>query len=339
MRQRLLYIILGIVLASPLPAQNKAVLFGVSDYPEGSGWCHLSSHNDVSLLISKLPKTVDIISLEDNEATHSNIIKTLKSIANSVSKGDTVFIHFSCHGQQMLPASFQDKEPDGLDEAIIPFDAKMRRTSSYNGENHLRDNELSDLIDGIRNQLGANGLVFVSLDACHSDSMDKGVEDSLMVSKTIYRGTSEIFGDDVPEDVIRLRYKRDTSTVVVNNNAAVVYLSACQTHSRNAEIIANDGIGYGSLSYALAQAFDEAYLSDIGGFIDCIIRKMDKLVPYQTPGVRASFVYDMPELQSDTSPALSSPETTGEKRIQLPLIIALTVIMAGIIIWIITKRK
>ena len=95
MRQRLLYIILGIVLAIPLPAQNKAVLFGVSDYPEGSGWCHLSSHNDVSLLISKLPNTTDIISLEDNEATHSNIIKTLKSIADSVSKGDTVFIHFS----------------------------------------------------------------------------------------------------------------------------------------------------------------------------------------------------------------------------------------------------
>lgn len=334
--RRLVCIIWWIVLAIPLFAQNKAILFGVSDYPDGSGWCHLSSHNDVTLLISKLPKTTDIVSIEGCEATRSNIIKSLKSAANSVSKGDTVFIHFSCHGQQMLPVSSQNNEPDGLDEAIIPYDAKIQKSSSYNGENHLRDNELSALIDNIRNQLGANGLVFVSLDACHSDSMDRGFEDSSVESKPTYRGTSEIFGDNVPDDVTSLKFKKDTSTIIVNNNAAVVYVSACQTHSKNAEIIDKNGIGYGSLSFAVAKAFDEANLSNIGGFIDCIIKEMDKLVPYQTPGIRASFVYDRPELQSVTSSVL---QTHVEKRLPMSLIIGIVCIMAGIIIWRITKRK
>lgn len=275
-------------------AQNTAVLIGVSEYPEGSGWCKINAHNDISLLTTRFGESTNIIILEDAQASHDKIVDSLNGVAKTSEKGDTVFVHFSCHGQQMLPLVQDISEVDGLDEAIIPYDAQKVWSESYDGRHHLRDNELSGIVNELRRQIGPDGLVVVSLDACHSDSMDKDASDKVEKNETIYRGTTDVFGKNVTDEALRKRYWRDTTTISSDGQAPVLYLSACKTQSKNAEIVLKDGTGFGSLSYAVSEALNSRGLSDVKSFIDCVVESMEQLVPYQEPGIRASFKYVRP---------------------------------------------
>lgn len=339
--RKLTVILLGLLLAVPMTAQKKAILIGVSDYPEGNGWCKLNAHNDVTLLGVILSPEWDVTILEDREATHNGIVSILNKAAKSTSQGDTVLIHFSGHGQQMLPIDADSlHDPDMLDEAIIPYDAKKDWSPDYTGQNHLRDNEFGCLIDTIRNKAGVGGLVIVLLDACHSDSMPR-IPGALAGTTEGYRGTSDIFGKDVTDEAIKNRFKRDTSKIEINNNASVVYLSACQANSRNAEITSPDGEGYGSLSYAVAGALKDGGVKDINAFLDRVVTAMDTLVPYQTPGIRASFDYHPPQI---TKAAISNASTgdigdkekSHSKTYLITIAVALALLL--VVIWR-TRRK
>jgi hypothetical protein len=313
-------------------ARNKAVLIGVSNYPEGSGWCKLNAHNDLTLLRSVLSSEWEITFLEDRQATCDGIVSLLDKTAKSTSLGDTVLIHFSGHGQQMLPIEADHiHDPDMLDEAIIPYDAKKDWSLDYTGQNHLRDNDFGALIDAIRNKAGVEGLVVVVLDACHSDSMPR-IPGAPAGTTEGYRGTSDIFGKEVSDESIKNRFKRDTSKIEIVNNAAVVYLSACQANSRNAEITSSEGIGYGSLSYAVAEALKHGGLDDMEAFLDRVITAMDTLVQYQTPGIRASFDYHRPEISKVVTP----PSPVGDDDVSHPkyiLAIAAALALLLVLIW------
>lgn len=295
--KRLLFIVLvSIVLVLPALAQNKAILIGISEYQPGSGWRSINANNDVILLKNKLEPKWDVKVLENKDATHDGIIRLLEKTTKEVSLGDTVFIHFSCHGQQMVPLVYDSiYEPDMLDEALVPYDALKQWSLNYDGHNHIRDDELSKYINQIRDKVGVGGMVVVTLDACHSDSMQRGEEEDKNDTR-IYRGTSDIFGDPaaITDSIIKNRFKRDTCTITINNNSHVVYLSACLAHSQNAEIVDKDGNGYGSLSYSIAKVLDNYTFADSTKFLDEVVAKMDSLVQYQTPGIRASFKYTIP---------------------------------------------
>lgn len=335
--RKLIFILLGLLLAVPLTAQKKAILIGVSDYPEGSGWCKLNAHNDVTLLRDLLSSDWDVTVLEDRQATHNGIVSILEKAATSISLGDTVFIHFSGHGQQMLPMEADYlHDPDMLDEAIIPFDAKKDWAPNYTGQNHIRDNEFGRLIDAIRNKTGVNGLVFVILDACHSDSMERDAEENEDKNR-IYRGTSDIFGQKITDEDLKKRFKRDTSRIVMNNNSAVIYISACQAYSRNAEIITPEGVGYGSLSYAVAIALKESGVKDLNAFLDRVVTAMDSLVRYQTPEIRTTFDYQYPttKVETPTKSVVDNEESHSKGYI---LAVAVSLVLLLIFIWR-AKRK
>lgn len=304
-------------------ARNKAVLIGVSNYPEGSGWCKLNAHNDLTLLRSVLSSEWEVTILEDRQATYDGIVSLLDKTAKSTSLGDTVLIHFSGHGQQMLPIEADPlHDPDMLDEAIIPYDAKKDWSPDYTGKNHLRDNEFGGLIDAIRNKAGGDGLVVVILDACHSDSMQRD-PDGDVDTTGVYRGTSDIFGKVITDDAIKKRFNRDTSKIEINHNAAVAYLSACQANSRNAEITRPDGKGYGSLSYAVAGALKDGGVKDMKAFLDRVVEAMDTLVPYQHPGIRSSFEYQRPDnTKVDTPIASTENKKEGHTKAYIIAIVA-----------------
>ena len=113
-------------------SEKKALLVGVGHYPKDSGWQEISSANDIGLLKEMLC-SYDLQVLLDKEATHENIKESIISLCNKTHKGDTILIHFSCHGQQMLPQN--DKEEiDNLDEALVPYDAYSTHTQIYDEE-------------------------------------------------------------------------------------------------------------------------------------------------------------------------------------------------------------
>lgn len=254
-----IFLVLSTIVCSA--QKHRALIVGVANYPEDSGWKTIHSDNDVSLLCSLLKKNDYLVdSLVDGCATRKNIINALDSLENETENGDTIVISFSCHGQQMITDGKEEK--DSLDEALIPFDAKLKYSDYYKGENHITDNFLSNSIAKIRKKAGNYGLVLVLLDACHSGDSFKGSNDKV---NKFYRGVSQVFGADTLNILLSKRQNKiEIVDIESNNNISnVLYIGACQSYQINAEMKAEDGKWYGSLSYAFYEAFKKNKFHDI----------------------------------------------------------------------------
>ena len=298
--KRLLTILICITLAVSLHARERALLIGIGDYPAESGWGKINAGNDIKLLLETL-KGYEITVLQDSDATYYGTVSCMKKFATSVQPGDTIIVHVSCHGQQMFPAiKATADEPDSLDESLVPFDAPNQYSNSYKGENHLRDQDFAKLVDQIRAKASDNGFVLVLLDACHSDDLYKGTED---IDNVIIRGTRDIFGDIIPENINNYIFATKNFNIEMHSGLShVVYISACRAHQVNRETVQN-GIGYGSLSYAFYDTYKTIGISDITAFIQQVNRKMKKIAPAQNLGVKATFTIDIePQVQSKYTP-------------------------------------
>jgi hypothetical protein len=163
--------------ADALGAQKRALLIGVNDYlandsgaerAEGS-WVPedlQGAVNDISLmqqvLVSRFGfEPQNIQRLEDAAATRSRLLQTLEQFVADTAADDIVYIHFSGHGSQVED---QDgDEPDGLDETILPYDART------DGVADITDDELQRIFA----RLPAGNSLIV-LDSCHSGTATRG---------------------------------------------------------------------------------------------------------------------------------------------------------------------
>ena len=262
---------------------RRALLVTISEYPTHSGWSDIHADNDKELLQKRFRQHSfrEIRSCANENATYRQITRELKALAKRANPGDIVWIHFSCHGQQM--EDLDHDEPDGLDEALIPYDASMYYEQGvYEGERHLRDDELNDYLTAIRQRLGNGGELWVSLDACHSASATRGDE----TEGRRVRGTCLIFSANpgfVPPEIPGNGYT-DTPLRQENDWATLTVLSACQSYQDNCEREIN-GTWYGILSYAISEALDDH--PDWPGHTERFLRTIDKTIrqlsPYQTP--------------------------------------------------------
>lgn len=272
---RLLSITFLCLVSYTISAQTKRALFvGIDKYVPTGGWTDIHGTNDYKLVKPMLEKAGyadgNIHALLNKQAVKTNIVAELKTLTQQSGAGDYVYIHFSCHGQQMIDDN--GDEPDGLDEALIPYDAKRRFTQNeYEGENHLRDDELEILLDNIRAKLGAAGNITVVLDACHSGTATRDADDG-----EYYRGTTYIFGPDgsIPAepqpDKVNWHFKKDKKL----SNLTV--FSACLPNERNSECKI-EGEYFGSLTYVFCKsANDSEVLSNIG-FAKKLQSEMDSL--------------------------------------------------------------
>lgn len=236
--------------------QRRALLVGISKYPTESGWRKIHADNDVYLLERALSNSFSVISILDNKATLVNILKELTDLQKATCHGDTVLVSFSCHGQQMIAVG--EEEPDSLDEALIPYDAKVKYSSDYHGENHLRDDVLSNHILKIREAAGSDGLVIVLLDACHSG-------DSFRDTKEMenYRGGYPVFGPDSTVRTVCKELKNVVRVAKSDDLSDVLFISACQSYQLNAEYKAPEDKWYGSLTYAFIKAYEKNGLNNL----------------------------------------------------------------------------
>ena len=162
---------------SAVHAEDRALLIGINQYEHTRTL--KGTHNDVeamqSLLYNHLGfKTEAIKVLKDNQANKASILQALDDwLINDSKPGDHIVFYYSGHGDQ-LPDQSGD-EQDGMDEALIPFDADS------NGKNWILDDEIAT-----RMQQLANRQVLAVFDSCHSGTVTRGV-------------TSENDGEKVPE--------------------------------------------------------------------------------------------------------------------------------------------
>ena len=268
-------------------ARNRALLIGIGEYPESSGWEKISAANDIRLLSNTL-KGYDITILQDDKATYAGIKNVFAQFTDRCTAGDTVIVHFSCHGQQMVQERENiQEEQDRLDEALVPFDAQRKLSSSYKGENHLRDDEFGLMIDRLRERITNKGLVIVLLDACHSDTAFRSAEDE--EKHIIIRGARDIFGADDEGKYDPLKYKKPLVMIQESDKLSdVLYISACKAYQVNRETIQN-GIGYGSLTYSFCQMYSETCLQNLSAMVTTVKKDMGKIAPAQNVGISASF--------------------------------------------------
>ena len=238
-------------------AQTKrAIVIGIGAYPAESGWCKIHGANDVPLIASMLGSkgfaAKNIQCLINDNATKKGIISSFNLLIRQAQPKDVIYIHFSTHGQQVT--DLDGDEDDGLDEAIIPFDARKDYVKGvYEGKNHLIDDELNIYLEKIRKQIGKDGSLLVVIDACHSGDAtrgDRSDNDSLVI-----RGTNDIF---------KLEGSKSTHSQMRRELEWVVF-SASQSYQNNYEYKLN-GEYFGSLSYAIKLAFNE--LSEKSSFSD-----------------------------------------------------------------------
>lgn len=264
-------------------AEKYGLIIAIGDYPSKTGWAPISSVNDVPLIKQALlnqgfsEKNLSI--LINEEATKAGIIKAIENLKSKIKPGDIVVIHYSGHGQQI----FDDNgdEIDGKDESIVPYDAWVRYTFNYKGENHLRDDELGNIIANFRNALGNKGQLLLILDSCHSGSTTRGRK---------ARGGEATFA---PDDWKALENDKTKGSAMVertkvNTNAApFVLISGASANELNYEYE-----GFGSLSYAFSKAMNELGSNfTYRQLFSKIATNMNVISPKQTPTIEGDIDY------------------------------------------------
>jgi len=276
-----------IVPLSLFSQQKRALLVGISDYPSSSGWSKIHAGNDIGLLKKEIErKGFSLHILENQKATKDGIVGALEKLCDEVHAKDTVLIHFSCHGQQVL---WVDKRGNRqLREALIPYDAKLYfQKSIYEGENHLLDYELGDILLEIRKKIGSDGVLFINIDACHSGDAIRAMEEDAPI-----RGTNSVFTDDP-------FYTRPNKREVVKNKvlswgdnslSSFCAVYACQSYENNYEQKVGE-MYYGSLSYAFYEVLKNSDTCNPLVWAKGIMNEINKRTRKQNPYFESTFTF------------------------------------------------
>lgn len=241
-------------------AADRALLVGIGKYDRmRTGWSEIHGDNDVILLKPMLQKRGfnDIVALTNSEATKSEIVKALTSLADRCKPGDRVYFHFSGHGQPIRDDNHDErkvikgneKSLKLYDESIIPYDAcrdSRKMGGSYSGQFHLIDDELCPLLDAVKRKLGANGELFVVVDACYSKGIQKDEMTDMDPDLLRYvRGTNYAFTPPCHSSYLAKMPKPNRFT----SGAKMTVVTACGDNERNFEYKTASNKMYGSLSY------------------------------------------------------------------------------------------
>lgn len=259
-----------------------ALIVAVGEYEPSTGWNNLSSNKDVPLINAALSMqgfdTVNNVRvIRDREATKEGIQDAIREhLVGNAKPGSVMIFHYSGHGQQIFDDNGDEK--DGYDEALVPYDAPMLYSDSgYQGEKHLRDDELGVLFAEVRQRLGSSGDLIVVLDACHSGTATRGLGKArgtlVKMKPPSYTPTA---GDQ--EGWIEAETVADLSPMVV--------ISAASAEQLNYEAQDENGEWVGSLSLAVSKTLstldaDASYR----GLFDKIMLEMSSLAPRQTPQI------------------------------------------------------
>ena len=157
-------------------AGKKALFVGINKFANYSQFtlngC-VNDAKDMSALYKDLLgfNAAEMKVISDAQATKANIMYNLNAMVADAKAGKLNYLVFSLssHGTQMNDTS--GDEPDGKDEAFVPYDL-VQKAGAWDPAHIISDDELYDLFV----QLPAGVLLEVYLDTCHSGSGLRGAE-------------------------------------------------------------------------------------------------------------------------------------------------------------------
>ena len=258
-RNLLIVSLLCIFSLSAFAQRKRAFLVGISHYDTaltGYQWNNINGVEDVNLLSPILMKQgFSLTTIIDEQATYQNITTQLSSFIKNTKKGDIVYLHFSSHGQPV--EDIDGDEEDGWDESIVPIDAyKLYKRGFYEGKNHLLDDQLNQYVNKLREKIGAEGFLYVVIDACHAGTSSRAYDETVRGTKVGFTYNNKVFK---PSTQKKSHYKMESSPKM----AHVLFLEACRPDQINTEIMVA-GKRCGPLSYHIAKALAAKKLSNNG---------------------------------------------------------------------------
>lgn len=260
--------------------RKHALIVAIGDYPEETNWKDISSVKDIGLIKSALSKQGfdHFIVIQNEQANKAGIKKAFSELIASVNKNDIVVVHFSSHGQQIMDNN--GDEIDGYDEAIVAYGAPAYYDAAYMGENHLRDEELGDMLEELQLKLGKDGDVMVLVDACHSGTATRG--------DAVARGGVKPFapenynpGNTDSKEMGMFEVSKASTRGNSDSKAPMVVISAARADELNYEYE-----GFGSLSIAFQRAFDNLNPNySYRSLFSKVVKEMSVIAPKQTPAI------------------------------------------------------
>jgi hypothetical protein len=167
-------------------AGKKALFVGINkfaNYPQFTLNGCVNDAKDMGALYKALLgfKASEITTLTDAQATKANVMSKLTAMVADAKAGKLNYIVFalSSHGTQMNDAS--GEEPDGKDEAFVPYDI-AEKNGKWDPAHIICDDEFHDLFT----TLPSSVLLEVYLDTCHSGSGLRGAEFGLHAPRARY---------------------------------------------------------------------------------------------------------------------------------------------------------
>lgn len=158
---------------------RRAICVGINkfaNYPQFALNGCVNDAKDMAALCKNLLgfKASEVTVLTDAQATKAAIIAKLKAAVADAKAGklDYLVFSWSSHGTQMTDTS--GDEPDGKDEAFVPYDI-AEKNGDWDPAHIITDDEFHDLFQ----QLPESVLLEVYLDTCHSGTGLRGAEFSL----------------------------------------------------------------------------------------------------------------------------------------------------------------
>ncbi|TAG18764.1 MAG: caspase family protein, partial [Rhodobacterales bacterium] len=192
--------------ATPVPAEVRAVLVGVSDYLVLDADLK-GPANDVRLMAETLalrgvaPAAMTVLTTDPSDLPEGvsvapplreGILAAMEAVAATSSPGDTVVFYFSGHGAQAPDMS--GDEGGGYDEILLPADAAGWKGAIGAVENAILDDELQLWAQGMLSRgVQVVGLIY----ACHSATGFRAVGGA-GVARVVDDGALGIPADVVP---------------------------------------------------------------------------------------------------------------------------------------------
>ncbi|MFN0013709.1 MAG: caspase family protein [Saprospiraceae bacterium] len=272
--------------------RKLALLIGIGDYPAAGGWLPINAPNDLLVISDALRqrgfRDENIVIVKNEQATRAGIENIWKTVfLPRVQRGDVIYFQFSGHGQQVADNNGNNDELDGYDEAIVPYDSPKSFKSGVNeGQKLIRDDDLNDMFNDLRQRLGPSGNLMVVLDACHSGTGTRGMAPA--------RGTDEAMASDEFKKKLTHRTGDNFSapqfgSAGASELAPMAAFFGSAHNQLNFETRDEQGQLIGSLSYALSKKFSQASPNTTyRGLFDQIRVEMGTIAPNQQPQAEGS---------------------------------------------------
>jgi metacaspase-1 len=276
---------------------RHALIIAIASYPEPRrlGYSVLNADNDVPLIREALRRQGfaegDIRVLADADADRDGMLRALRDLVDRTRTGDIVVIHYSGHGHRITDDD--GDELDGYDEILVPWGAPASLDGGYDGEKHIRDDEIAPILQELQRRAGPSGNVLFILDSCFSGSATRG-EYELPT-----RGMMQPLGPPRPVSapgagsVAALQGSglippamatRGTVGAARDGMAPLVVISAARHDEVAREVRAPDGTPVGALSLAFSRAMaDVAPGATYRSLFARVAEQMAATVPLQTP--------------------------------------------------------